>query len=198
MTSSVPGEGKTPYVDVTAIHPTLAQAALVWSCARAMTHHHHRRRDGAKVADPLAWAIAPRRRWWAASAQMRTADRVRTRPPSQLWTRHVPSQTHVPTVPEAIHDMDRLMRGILNDHGRPASPPGVRKPGDEVVVPPSGLTGKIAAIDLFDREIRSLHADVCHDAPRERRRREPRRHDRQGQERADAQPGHRSDALLDD
>ena len=76
---------------------------------------------------------------------------------------------------------------------------GVLKPGDEVVVLPSGMTSTIEGIDLFDQEIdRGVPADVGDGAARRRRRRLARRHDRPGQERPDAEPGHRRDGLLDD
>ena len=76
---------------------------------------------------------------------------------------------------------------------------GVLKPGDEVVVLPSGMTSRIAGIDLFDRGgHRGVPADVGDRPARGRRRRLPRRHDRPGQQRPAAQPGHRRDGLLDD
>ena len=76
---------------------------------------------------------------------------------------------------------------------------GVLKPGDEVVVLPSGMTSKIAGhrpVRQGDR--RGVPADVGDGPPRGRRRRVARRHDRPGQERPEAQPGHRRDDLLDD
>ena len=76
---------------------------------------------------------------------------------------------------------------------------GVLKPGDEVVVLPSGMTSTIAGhrpVRPGDR--RGVPADVGDGPARGRRRRLPRRHDRPGQERAAAQPGHRRDGLLDD
>ena len=76
---------------------------------------------------------------------------------------------------------------------------GVLKPGDEVVVLPSGMTSKIAGIDLFDQEIAEafppmsvtvrLEDDV--DVSRGDMIARP-------QQRPEAQPGHRRDDLLDD
>ena len=76
---------------------------------------------------------------------------------------------------------------------------GVLKPGDEVVVLPSGMTSRIAGIDLFDQEIpeafppMSVTVRLEDDVDVS-----PRRHDRPGQQRPAAQPGHRRDGLLDD
>jgi sulfate adenylyltransferase large subunit len=72
---------------------------------------------------------------------------------------------------------------------------GVLKPGDEVVVLPSGMTSKIAGIDLFDQEIdRGVPADVGHRPARGRRRRVARRHDRPGQQRPE--PSQDIDAMV--
>ena len=55
---------------------------------------------------------------------------------------------------------------------------GVLKPGDEVVVLPSGFTSTIAAIDTADGPVdEALPADVGDHAPRRRDRHQPRRHD---------------------
>ena len=51
---------------------------------------------------------------------------------------------------------------------------------------------------LRPRDRRGVPADVGHRPARGRRRRLPRRHDRPGQQRPAAQPGHRRDGLLDD
>ncbi len=76
---------------------------------------------------------------------------------------------------------------------------GVLKPGDEVVVLPSGMTSTIEAHrPLQPGDRRGLPAHVGHGPPRRRRRRLARRHDRPRQQRAQAQPGHRRDDLLDD
>ena len=62
---------------------------------------------------------------------------------------------------------------------------GVLKPGDEVVVLPSGMTSKIAGHrPLRQGDRRGVPAHVGHRPPRGRRRRLPRRHDRPGQQRA--------------
>ena len=76
---------------------------------------------------------------------------------------------------------------------------GVLKTGDEVVVLPQ-------RDDVEDRRHRPVRpggrrgvpADVGHRPARGRRRRLARRHDRPGQQRPAAQPGHRRDGLLDD
>ena len=77
---------------------------------------------------------------------------------------------------------------------------GVLKPGDEVVVLPSGHDlARSQGIDLFDQEIdeafppMSVTVRLEDDVDVS-----PRRHDRPGQERPEAQPGHRRDDLLDD
>ncbi len=76
---------------------------------------------------------------------------------------------------------------------------GVLKPGDEVVVLPSGMTSKISRHrPLRPGGRRGLPADVGDRPPRGRRRRLARRHDRPGQQRPEAEPGHRRDGLLDD
>ena len=76
---------------------------------------------------------------------------------------------------------------------------GVLKPGDEVVVLPSGMTSTIAGHrPVRPGARRGVPADVGDRPARGRRRRVPRRHDRPGQERAAAEPGHRRDGLLDD
>ena len=75
---------------------------------------------------------------------------------------------------------------------------GVMKPGDEVMVLPSGLTAKIEAHrPLRPGDRGGLPADVGDGAPRRRRRCLPRRHDLPAQQRPQAQPGHRRDGLLD-
>ena len=76
---------------------------------------------------------------------------------------------------------------------------GVLKQGDEVVVLPSGMTSQ----DPGHRPVRpggrrGVPADVGDGPARGRRRRLARRHDRPGQQRAAAQPGHRRDGMLDD
>ena len=54
---------------------------------------------------------------------------------------------------------------------------GIFRPGDEVVVLPSGFTTTIAGIDEFGGPIdEAFAADVGERAPRRRHRREPRRH----------------------
>ena len=76
---------------------------------------------------------------------------------------------------------------------------GVLKPGDEVVVLPSGMTSKIAGIDLFDQEITeafppmSVTVRLEDDVDVSRGDMIAR-----ADERAEAEPGHRRDDLLDD
>ena len=72
------------------------------------------------------------------------------------------------------------------------------KPGDEVMVLPSGFTSKIASIDTADGPVdRGVPADVG-DGPAGRRDRHlARRHDLPAAQRAVGRPGHRRDDLLD-
>src|SRR5215471_3286382 len=65
---------------------------------------------------------------------------------------------------------------------------GVLKPGDEVMVLPSGLTSTIAGIDP---------ADVGHGPAQRRDRHLARRHDLPAAQRARGRPGHRGHGLLD-
>ncbi len=74
---------------------------------------------------------------------------------------------------------------------------GALRPGDEVVVLPSGFATTVAGVDVFggpDR--RSRPADVGERAPRRRDRHQPRRHARAAEQPADRHPGRRRHGLL--
>ena len=76
---------------------------------------------------------------------------------------------------------------------------GVFKPGDEVVVLPSGLTTTIAAIDSADGAgRRGVRPHGGHDPAGRRRRRVPGRHDLPGPQPPPRRPGHRGDGVLAD
>ena len=74
---------------------------------------------------------------------------------------------------------------------------GIFRPGDEVMVLPSGFTTTIAGIDRYGGRGRGgVPADVGDHAPRRRPRHQPRRHDLPAPQRADRHPGRRRDGLL--
>ena len=75
---------------------------------------------------------------------------------------------------------------------------GVLKPGDEVVVLPSGLETRIASIDIGGRAgRRGLPADGRHGAAGGRPRHLARRHDLPAAQRGHGEPGARRDGVLD-
>ena len=74
---------------------------------------------------------------------------------------------------------------------------GTFRPGDEVLVLPSGLTTRIAGIDLYGEELgEAMPPHVGDDPPRGRPRREPGRPDLPAEQRAERHPGDRRDGLL--
>ena len=75
---------------------------------------------------------------------------------------------------------------------------GVLKPGDEVMVLPSGLTSTIAGIDTADGPVDEAFPPMSVTVRLDRRDRHlPRRHDLPAAQRAGGRPGHRGDDLLD-
>ena len=101
--------------------------------------------------------------WYNGSSLMHHLENIHVASDRDLVDTRLPVQYVVRPKSDEFHDY----RGYA---GQVAG--GVLKPGDEVVVLPSGLTSKIAGIDLFDqRDRRGLPADVGHRAPRGRRRR---------------------------
>ena len=74
---------------------------------------------------------------------------------------------------------------------------GILRPGDEVVVLPSGFTTTIAGVDVFGGPVdEAFAADVGERAPRRRDRHQPRRHARPSQQPAVGDPGRRRHGLL--
>ena len=82
--------------------------------------------------------------WYNGSSLMHHLENVHVASDRDLVDTRLPVQYVVRPKSDNFHDY----RGYA---GQVAG--GVLKPGDEVVVLPSGLTSKIAAIDLFDKEI---------------------------------------------
>jgi sulfate adenylyltransferase large subunit len=82
--------------------------------------------------------------WYQGSSLMHHLENVHVASDRDLIDARLPVQYVVRPKSDQFHDY----RGYA---GQVAG--GVLKPGDEVVVLPSGLTSRIAAIDLFDREL---------------------------------------------
>lgn len=82
--------------------------------------------------------------WYQGSSLMHHLENVHVASDRDLIDARLPVQYVVRPKSDEFHDY----RGYA---GQVAG--GVFKPGDEVIVLPSGLTSKIAGIDLFDREI---------------------------------------------
>ena len=82
--------------------------------------------------------------WYNGSSLMHHLENVHVASDRDLVDTRLPVQYVVRPKSDQFHDY----RGYA---GQVAG--GVLKPGDEVVVLPSGMTSKIAGIDLFDREI---------------------------------------------
>jgi sulfate adenylyltransferase large subunit len=82
--------------------------------------------------------------WYQGSSLMHHLENVHVASDRDLVDARLPVQYVVRPKSDQFHDY----RGYA---GQVAG--GVLKPGDEVVVLPSGLTSRITAIDLFDREI---------------------------------------------
>lgn len=82
--------------------------------------------------------------WYQGSSLMHHLENVHVASDRDLIDARLPVQYVVRPKSDEFHDY----RGYA---GQLAG--GVLKPGDEVVVLPSGMTSKIAGIDLFDREI---------------------------------------------
>ena len=128
--------------------------------------------------------------WYEGSSLMHHLENVHIASDRDLRDVRFPVQYVMRPKSDEYHDY----RGYA---GRVAS--GVLKPGDEVMVLPSGLTSRIAGIDLYDREVDGgVPADVGRRAARGRPRRLPGRHDLPGPQRPGADPGRRRDGLLDD
>ncbi|SDT02930.1 sulfate adenylyltransferase subunit 1 [Nocardioides scoriae] len=82
--------------------------------------------------------------WYQGSSLMHHLENIHVASDRDLIDARLPVQYVVRPKSDEYHDY----RGYA---GQVAG--GVLKPGDEVVVLPSGMTSKIAGIDLFDREI---------------------------------------------
>ncbi len=82
--------------------------------------------------------------WYNGSSLMHHLENIHVASDRDLVDTRLPVQYVIRPKSDEFHDY----RGYA---GQVAG--GVLKPGDEVVVLPSGLTSKIAGIDLFDREI---------------------------------------------
>ena len=82
--------------------------------------------------------------WYQGSSLMHHLDHVHVASDRNLVDARFPVQYVVRPKSDDFHDY----RGYA---GRVAG--GVFKPGDEVVVLPSGMTSRIAAIDVFDQEV---------------------------------------------
>ena len=128
--------------------------------------------------------------WYNGSSLMHHLENVHVASDRDLVDTRLPVQYVVRPKSDQFHDY----RGYA---GQVAG--GVLKPGDEVVVLPSGLTSTIAGIDLFDQEIDEAFppmsvtvrleddVDVSRGDMIARVKNAP-----------EAQPGHRRDGLLDD
>ncbi len=128
--------------------------------------------------------------WYNGSSLMHHLENVHVASDRDLVDTRLPVQYVVRPKSDQFHDY----RGYA---GQVAG--GVLKPGDEVVVlPERDDQHHRRHRPLREGDRRGLPAHVGHRAPRGRRRRQPRRHDRPRQERPQAQPGHRRDDLLDD
>ena len=82
--------------------------------------------------------------WYQGSSLMHHLENIHVASDRDLVDTRLPVQYVVRPKSDAFHDY-RGYAGMVAG--------GVLKPGDEVVVLPSGLTSKVAGIDLFDREI---------------------------------------------
>ncbi|MCW2762633.1 MAG: sulfate adenylyltransferase, partial [Marmoricola sp.] len=82
--------------------------------------------------------------WYNGSSLMHHLENVHVASDRDLVDTRLPVQYVVRPKSDQFHDY-RGYAGMVAG--------GVLKPGDEVVVLPSGMTSKIAGIDLFDREI---------------------------------------------
>ncbi len=82
--------------------------------------------------------------WYNGSSLMHHLENIHVASDRDLVDTRLPVQYVVRPKSDQFHDY-RGYAGMVAG--------GVLKPGDEVVVLPSGLTSKIAGIDLFDREI---------------------------------------------
>ena len=82
--------------------------------------------------------------WYNGSSLMHHLENIHVASDRDLVDTRLPIQYVVRPKSDQFHDY-RGYAGMVAG--------GVLKPGDEVVVLPSGLTSKIAGIDLFDREI---------------------------------------------
>ena len=101
----------------------------------------------ALVGDNVA-TRSERMPWYQGPSLLHHLEHVYIASDKELVDTRFPVQHVIRPKSDAFHDY----RGYA---GRVAG--GVLKPGDEVMVLPSGLTSRIAAIDLFDRELEEAY-----------------------------------------